>query len=116
LESILNENKNDGKPNFSARQAKETFESRWKDPLTAWMTPITNVSTRPVARITEPRLRRLVQKKSSSSAPGPDEIGYQFYKMYMYINAYKHIAFMNKQSISTQTQYTKYRKYHKHSV
>jgi hypothetical protein len=29
LESILNENKNDGKPNFSAQQAKETFETAW---------------------------------------------------------------------------------------
>jgi hypothetical protein len=80
LESILNESKNDVKPNFTAQQAKETFASRWKDPLkdiTAWMTPITNVS---VARITEPRLRRLVQKKSSSSTPGPDGTGYQIYK------------------------------------
>jgi hypothetical protein len=39
-----------------------------------------SVSTRPVARITEPRLRRLVQKKSSLSTPGPDGIGYQIYK------------------------------------
>jgi hypothetical protein len=39
-----------------------------------------SVSTRLVARITEPRLRRLVQKKSSSSIPGPDGIGYQIYK------------------------------------
>ncbi len=33
LSSILNKSKNDVKPNFTAQQAKETFEFRWKDPL-----------------------------------------------------------------------------------
>jgi hypothetical protein len=44
LESILNESKNDVKPNFTAQQAKETFEFRWKYPLK--VITYTNVSTR----------------------------------------------------------------------
>jgi hypothetical protein len=52
LESILNESKNDVKPNFTAQQAKETFKSRWKDPLKDTYT----TAARQHSSITEPRI------------------------------------------------------------